>query len=268
MKIAIAFYGITRSLRYTIDSIERQIFVPARAAGQVKVYAHFFMQVRIDNPRTDEVGLLDTEEWQLLNADQVLLEPPDIELEDWYVSQLFPFGNAWEDQGQSLRNILRQLISLERVTRAIEADAGADVVVFVRSDLRYHDPFDFSAWASSVQPLTVIVPFWQWSGGLNDRFAVCGCETYGVWGLRIQHALRFCRTKRRSFHAERLLMDVIKHSPVRFTVMPLRATRIRMNGGEAAETFHQVKVAKRIEAWWNCVVCPLLVRLFSLRTPP
>ena len=57
-RISVAFFGITRSLSYTIDSIRSNIFASARGYGDVFVCCHFFHQSTINNPRSGEKGLL------------------------------------------------------------------------------------------------------------------------------------------------------------------------------------------------------------------
>ena len=67
--IALAFYGLTRSLEYTLESIETQIFAPLTAAGHTyDVYLHTYDVTEIDNPRDKFEGHteVNASEWQLL----------------------------------------------------------------------------------------------------------------------------------------------------------------------------------------------------------
>lgn len=91
---AVCFYGITRSLKYTLPSIENNIIRPARQHGNVVVLAHFFNQSRIDNPRSGERGSLDTDEHRMLQADHCMIEEPEACLETWRFSELKPYGDS------------------------------------------------------------------------------------------------------------------------------------------------------------------------------
>lgn len=250
--IVIAFYGITRSLKYTIESIRSNILEPARQAGKVTIYCHFFKQHTINNPRTGEVGRLDVDEWRLLSPDVSCIEEVDSAIEDKHMAMLLPYGNAWEDEGQSLRNILRQLISLQRVTQRVQQQSAIDMVVFLRADMLYHDQFPFAQWVSTVRADTVMVPYWQWSGGLNDRFAICGKEAFGCYGERIENAVRYCEIKSKPLHSERLLMFTLSASSLQLAVTSMRATRVRSDGTQAQESFLQVKFAKRLDGFLRC----------------
>ncbi len=79
--VALCFFGITRSLRFTLPSIETNILGPLVSATAVSgrdllVYAHFFDQARIDNPRSGESGEMARDEHRLLATDWLRLEPP------------------------------------------------------------------------------------------------------------------------------------------------------------------------------------------------
>ena len=134
-RLAICFYGITRSLRHTLPSIEARAIAPARAAGDVRIYTHFFLQRRIDRIRTGETGELDLDEHRLLQPDWRELEEPDDCLATWDFDGLKRHGDFWENDFQSLRNLVHQLHSMNRVTAAARAD-GAQICLFLRPDLQ------------------------------------------------------------------------------------------------------------------------------------
>jgi hypothetical protein len=68
--VALAFYGLTRSLRYTIESIRSNIFAPLTESGYTyDVYLHTYDLERLVNQRSKESGFLNTTEWTLLNPD-------------------------------------------------------------------------------------------------------------------------------------------------------------------------------------------------------
>ena len=135
-KVAICFFGITRSLSHTRASIEAHVLAPARQLSSPKIYAHFFLQKEIDNPRSGEKGILDYEEYRLLPSDWLKLEEPDHCLAQWNFEGLKAWGDSWQDEFRSLRNLIHQLHSLHTVTEAALAD-GTEVCLFCRPDLRH-----------------------------------------------------------------------------------------------------------------------------------
>lgn len=253
-RIAIAFYGITRSLHLTYPSIESNLLTPSRSFGHCDVYCHFFDQQTVANTRTGEHGQLDPDEWRLLNADHASITPVQKNQEDTWLTQLKPFGNAWEDDWQSLRNIVRQQLSLQKVSDAIVANGTYDYVIFARPDMEYHDALNWTRIAHITTPRTITIPHWQWSGGLNDRFAICGNKAFRHYSHRLNMALRYCASRQRPLHSERLLFFALMHSPIWLRTTSLRATRVRSNGDRAQESFTRVKQAKIIEAFLACNV--------------
>lgn len=230
-RIAIAFFGITRSLDHTLPSIERNVVGPARDAGAVTVYAHFFEQTAIDNPRSGEKAMLNPNDHKRLPIDHLQLEAPNacLALRDFEGFQAW--GDPWADDFRSLRNLIHQLHSLACVSRRVLED-GADICLFVRPDLRYLDSFApvLQAALRGTEP-RVWTPDWQPFGGLNDRFSLCrGAEAIAAYGGRIAAAKPFCSAQDRPLHAEELVAFALKNAGIPVTPMPLRASRVRVDG--------------------------------------
>lgn len=71
-RVALAFYGLTRSLHYTIDSIRDNIFAPLKEAGyEYDVFLHTYDLARLEGRRSRESAVLNTTEWRLLQPDYV-----------------------------------------------------------------------------------------------------------------------------------------------------------------------------------------------------
>lgn len=242
-KVAICFFGITRSLNYTHTSIEANVLAPARKLSSPKVYAHFFLQKEIDNPRTGEKGQLDHEQHRLLPIDWLKLEDPDRCLGQWNFEGLKAWGDSWGDDFRSMRNLIHQLHSLYVVTEAALAD-GAEVCLVCRPDLLYHDSLDpVLARALRTKGDCVFLPFWQGYRGLNDRFAICvGPKAIAAYGQRILMAEAYCRERGVALHSERLLAFSLKKVGVRVQLIGARATRVRMNAAQFEEDFSKHRI--------------------------
>ena len=236
--IAVCFFGITRSLAHTLPSIEAHVLGPARRHGSVRVYAHFFRQQAIDNPRSGETGRLDPDEHRLLAPDWLRLEAPDQCLQQWDFEAIKRYGDFWNDEFRSLRNLVHQLHSLHEVTQAVLAD-GADLCLFCRPDLRYHDSLDrpIRRGLRATGPLAQ-VPYWQPWMALNDRFALLsGAAATAAYGLRIRRALAFCAAGPRPLHSEPLVKHALAAAAIPVHTIPSRASRVRLDGREAEEDF-------------------------------
>lgn len=69
-RVAVAFYGLTRSLRFTADSIKANVLQPLRDAGYtVETFLHTYDLAHLKNKRSHEDTDLDTSEWKLLQPD-------------------------------------------------------------------------------------------------------------------------------------------------------------------------------------------------------
>ena len=240
-KIVVACFGITRSLTHTIESINRNVLDAARAIGSTTVCCHFFRQTVIENARTAERGALDPDEYRLLQPDRVELSEPNEFLDDAGFEQIKTFGDHWEDDFKTVSNLLHQLYSLKRVT-ALAVEEGADVVVFCRPDLMYHDSFlnDLER-AKKMEAPAVMLPRWQrHKGGFNDRFAICvGAEAIAAYGNRLDKAIPFCRVMKTELHSERLIRYTLMTSGVRLERLHVRASRVRSDGRVVDEDFSE-----------------------------
>lgn len=244
LKIAVCFFGITRSLSFTLPSIESNILRPlSRVAtgcgASARIYSHFFAQAKVDNPRSGENGAMAPDEHLLLANDWLRLEPPGACLDLWNFEALKDFRDRWSDGFRSLSNLIHQLHSLRQATLAALED-GADIVIFLRPDLRYHDSLEAAIRRALLHPNRDLVqlPDWQSWAGLNDRFAVVsGTRAVHSYGCRIEQALTFCQDYQRPLHSEELLLYVLDKADIPVRTFSARASRVRLDGGEKEEDF-------------------------------
>lgn len=250
MKIAVCFRGISRSLSHTITSIRDNVLAPSSAFGEVRVFTHLFDQKTIDNPRSGEKGSLDSDEHRLLPSDWLVLEPPGECLQKNHYDTLQTFGDPWNDDFASLRNLIHDLHSLKQGWLAAR-EWQADAYLFLRPDLLYHQSFrPILDSIASHQKSGLCVPFWQGWGGCNDRFAVATTtEAAQAYAERIDHAVAYCAQTARALHAEEFLLHCLKrdHIPLWFTT--IRGSRVRAHGALASENYKLLRKSNMPAAW-------------------
>lgn len=251
MKIGVAFFGLPRSTEHTFVSIQEYILRPAAKLGSVVPCYHFFKQAHVLNPRSNENAALDPRQYAPFEQFKGELELPDGIPEQYGFAEIMTRGDFWQDGFRSLRNLLLQLHSLRKVTLQLE-QLAPDLVVFVRPDLRYHHSFE-SALQAMLPPgneNTIRLPFWQWAGGYNDRFAVCGKDAFTAYGKRIEQIVSYLKAyPKRPLHAERLLMFALDKQRVSVRRLDVQATRVRVGGDEISEDFSRVQ-ANRLIRWF------------------
>lgn len=72
---------------------------------------------------------------------------------------------------------------------------------------------------------------------MNDRFAICGKESYFSYGKRISVAENFCLENKRSLHSERLLKYALVKSGAKIKFLNCTASRVRVSGLIVEESF-------------------------------
>lgn len=231
MRIAICFFGITRNLRqHTLNSIEEFLFASAAAADPgFRRFGHFNLVQRVSNPRSGEENVpINSEEFKLLKCDAVSCTDQESLDRRLNFSEIERFGDSWEDNFNSLRNLVRQLYSLNEVTRLLtESGERFDLVVYSRPDLRFTARVEMTL----VRPRTLCTPWFARGGGLNDRFALGDFETMAHYGRRYSLMRQYCEETGRPLHAERFLFWCArKHRLRNRYLMNVAFHRVRADG--------------------------------------
>ncbi|MDD2540540.1 MAG: hypothetical protein PHH28_05775 [Desulfuromonadaceae bacterium] len=249
MKIGIGFFGLPRSTDLTFESIDKYILQPAASLGTVLTRYHLYQQTHVVNSRSNENSILTPNQYAPFSALQGELQRPEGVAESYGLTTIAKQGDTWNDNLQSLRNHLLQLHSLRCVTQQLE-EISPDIVIFVRPDLCYHQSFEQGLRAIlENRARTVRLPFWQWAGGYNDRFAICTKDAFAVYGRRIEQIQLYLKTyPKKPLHAERLLRFTLDKELIAVRRLDVQATRIRVNGDEAKEDFSLVQ-ANRLIRW-------------------
>lgn len=237
LKVAVAFFGIPRNSEICFPSIQENVLAQLPANSDVKCFYHLYEIQEIQNQRSGEMGELKADNYEPFHAMTGVLASTDGVLERWDFERVKALGDTWADEHASLRNLIYQLNSLHTVTAMMES-FDPDFVVFVRPDNFYHSPLPAYVFAHpAARRRNVYIPDWQWWGGLNDRFAICGRDAYQAYGKRIEHIFDFCEATGRKLHSERLLKYVLQKAGARVCTMDTRASRVRINGAFADESF-------------------------------
>jgi hypothetical protein len=248
-KIAIGFFGVTRSLKWTLPSIRENIIEPARRLGDVRLFAHFYQQTHITNPRSGEDAPLDPEEYRLLECDEVRLEEPGHCLAEARYEWILSHGDAFHDGGKSLANLIHQLHSLQAVGRMINA-WQPDLVVLARPDLRYHDNLENALRKQLTRSARYIsVPDWQWYGGVNDRLAIGSTHACHAYANRIDLIPAYLRKTGGPLPAERFLRFSLNSHGLIPVATSITASRVRAAGRTEDENFKPISTSKMLRRY-------------------
>lgn len=237
MKIAIGVFGIPRGAKLTFTPFMENIVAQARSVGEVSLFGHFYDVGTVVNVRSGESGSLAKENFALFQDFNLLVEPPEKCLALYDMAAIHKYGDYYSDEFKSVKNLVHQLHSLKTVTTQIQ-QYQPDVVILARPDLLYHDKIP--AWMienAGRHADRCFLAHWQWWGGYNDRFAVCGKNAYLHYGRRIDNILDYCSAGSRPLHAERLLRETLRARNVGLRHLPVRASRVRVGDIVKDENF-------------------------------
>ena len=241
MKVCIAFFGITRSLCHTKDSILKNVISPLSAFFDLELVAHFYEDAIHE---TAECGLRENE---ILPFDDIKINAAEDLEQASEFEDIKSFGDYSKNDFESTRNLLLKLKSLQALYDFPQVRIS-DICLFLRSDLIIHDSVSNSILSiRNLKENQILVPFWQnWKGGLNDRFAFCrGEKAKLAYACRFQHALEFCQRTAGPLQSEQFLLYSIMRHGVKTKELNVTASRISADGRIAQEDFAR----RRIGTW-------------------
>jgi len=234
MTVAIGFFGITRSLKYTIDSIKKNVFDVLKREGiDYHIFMHTYFLQNYKNPRIRERvknEYIDNEEYKLLNVDYLEIDnqcdiKKKLNLESYRTHR-----DPWNSKYATVDNFLLGQYSKLKLTCMIERSGiDYDYVIFMRPDCLYLNELSFS-YFDHVNDSTVCVPDFHLYGSLkfNDRFCISNSATYKIYGKIFEHL--FDISCKEPLHSETVIAKHLKKNGIDFVKVPFKFLRIRFGG--------------------------------------
>jgi len=238
MKVALAFWGITRSLKKTIQSIHTYILDVLRENGiDYTIFLHTFTQATpLHNMRAREKNcILDPEEYKLLNPDFVSVEDQVEIRKQLDLMKYRTHRDYWNTNYETVDNYICAMYSKQKTTTMIqESNIPFDCVLFLRPDVRFLNPLRIE-WLTSIDKDRILVPNFHLypveNPRMNDRFSITNLEN----GIRIGNIFDdiYEYSKKNVIHSENILHALItKTLKIRIVYIPFFFNRVRADGHE------------------------------------
>lgn len=247
-EIQVFLYGLPRGVINTHDGINLLL----KNLENVTRYSVFIKKSEYSNPRTGEFGekINFDDAKRLLSIDyQTLLPPEENSLTD-SICDFRKYGNAFDDNGNSLSNLIEQLTTLKKCSE-IYISKHASAYIFVRPDVLYYGPLLLDKLDSK----SIYLPKWQSYGGYNDRFAVTkNYDAAVAYANRLDDALDYCVSNGLPLHSESLLNFSLLKRKIQVRGLPIRFSRVRNHGKVEDENFScdmwKTRIRNFIRTWF------------------
>lgn len=249
LRVAIIFYGITRSLNITIMSIQENIFrVLVDHDVEYRTFLHHMIVEDVyTNLRTGENNLiLNNSEWKLIKPDVELSTSQRAFTEEnaEYISLVTSFGDAHRDGNVSTKYSVQALFSMREAVLAAYEEESFDGMLILRPDLLYHDPIDACLLRRAIMGNFVVTPGWQRYGGTNDRFSFGAWDPMMTVGTRFNAVRNYLLSVKQPFLTENFLGWLLDEHMSLSTLQSQThchtnqtASRVRATGLVKAENF-------------------------------
>lgn len=235
MKIAICFWGLTRSLKFTIESLQDKLFLPLEKHNiQFDKFIHtFYFDGLYNNKHGNEKNVqLDFDEYKLLNPDYFLKENQDEVIKNIDFSK-YEFNNTVYNNRTTFRNAILAQYSMKKVTELVEnTKIKYDYLLFIRPDCKIVDKFNYRNFLFAKNN-RVLSPKFGKSTGLNNRMFIGNYNQGIIFGKSIDYIEEY--TNEKVYIAEPFIMWIVKkkmfpNKKMSIKFINFRFQRIRANG--------------------------------------
>ena len=256
VKLAICFFGLTRSLKFTLGSIQKYLFDPLKNHGiKYDIFVHTYkMNGSYSNPRAGEKDvILDANEYKLLEPMYHIIENKETVSKKLQLEKYRTHGNPWGNEKEAipgdfstLDNHILYLWSLKQLTTMWSKANNKNNykyshIIYCRPDVLYHVPLDIS-WFSFTSN-KICIPNFALCGDITDRFALGRPHQMLPYGNRFDDALAY--SKKHSLASEAYLIATMRRHKIKYEHVNFYFIRIRANGNKNGIDISQIKTLTR-----------------------
>jgi len=229
-KIAVCFYGLCRSTNYTIESINKYIFMPLKELNfKYDIYLHTYnVNTPYTNIRNNEENItLDNNLYKLLNSTIYKIDNHENIRKTIDFAKYRSKGDPWSNDYKSLDNLILGLYSLNQVTQLWKnSNKKYDYIIYLRPDVKFLNPLNLSFFLNLNNTNIVLPNYDQYP--INDRFAIGTPNVMLLYGERYLHAYDYSLTNK--LHAETYLKYILDKNKIDIIKINFNFHRIRANG--------------------------------------
>jgi hypothetical protein len=234
MRVAIGFFGITRSLKYTIKSIDENILdIFNKNNIKYDIYIHTYHLTNYKNVRTSEVinnADINNEEYKLLNANYIEIDDQEEIKQKINLLLYRTHKDPWETNYNSVDNFILAQYSKLKLTKMIEKNqSNYNYILFMRPDCFYMNKLDIK-YFDSINDKSIIIPNFHLYSRIpfNDRFCISNIKTYKIYGEVFNLLLDI--SKKKELHSESILGEIMNNNNLDIIKVPFYFSRVRFNG--------------------------------------
>lgn len=233
MKVALCFFGITRSLEYTVDSIKNNIFNVLKENDiDYDIFMHTYFLSSYENKRAGESKTtnINNDEYKLLSPDYLKIDNQDDIIKQLDLKSYRSYPDPWKTNYKSVDFYILGSYSKYILTTMIEAvEDNYDYILFIRPDCIYPNKLNVNFF-NLLNDNTIVIPNFHLYGNfkMNDRFAITNKKTYKVYGNIFLHLLKLSKNNR--LHSETILGIILKNANINVQKVNFRFARMRRNG--------------------------------------
>jgi hypothetical protein len=241
--LAIVFFGLTRSLDQTIQSLQTHLFdILTRANIPYAIYQHTYVfRERYENRWSGEsTDRYPNESYRILNARKREVEVQEdviktIDFDAYYRQPTIWTGEVDPELGKILiRNMILGYRSRQRAFQLLEPDLGSFThVLFLRPDLQLATHFDTDLLSYSM-PSGVFLPEMDSFVGCNDKVLLCESQNAAQIGNMGDYILSYSEQK--TIVAESFFLDMLRMLNLKPCLIDLEYNVIRVRSNTTGTT--------------------------------
>ena len=219
-RVAILFYGLTRCLHKTIDSIRTNVFNVLKENGyEYDVFIHTYkIHGTYNNPWAKEKCTYVNEDVEsLLNPAYSIHDNQDDVIKSINVDEYYTHLGNWtgmtpEMTKYLIRNMCLALYSKKRIANVLnEHKDRYDYVMIVRPDSLFTEKINMQ-YFNELTSTNIIIPTGNTFSGVNDRFCLATTDIALYYGTLFDELKEY--SQRNNITSERYLMDKLNEKGI------------------------------------------------------
>lgn len=234
-KVAILFFGLTRSLEKTIDSIKENLFTPLN--DNLIHYDIFIHTYKIFGPynniwshehtynynNEDVVTILNPTYFIFDNQETIV---NSIDFNEYYKNLGNWAGFTNEMTQYLIKNMCLALYSKKQITLLFDKNINDyDYAIIIRPDTKLYNKIDVN-YFNELNDNNIIIPEQDWYNGCNDRMCIGKPHIISYYGKLFDELKTYSENK--SINSEVFLMDKLNERSITIITKKIEYTNLRI----------------------------------------